>query len=90
MSINPLHLWNGTEVEDGLVVEAGDVGDAVWNQLQGVGDEFVQTVHRPCTILHRCQIQQLIPVLTPHLKQKESGFIQDSHLEIKNKNSAFL
>ena len=67
-------MWNGAEVKDGLVVQMGHVGDAVRDQLQSVGDEFVQAVHSLCTILHLCQVINLVPVLTPNLRQRERKY----------------
>lgn len=45
------HLGDGTEVEDTLVFEAGQVGEDVGDVVEGVGDELVQALHGHVNVL---------------------------------------
>ena len=62
------HLWDGTEVEDALVAEAGHVGEDVRNVMEGVGDEFVETGDCLAPPLRAGQLQHLLAVLAPCLQ----------------------
>ena len=39
-----MYLRNGTEVEDALVANARHVEQNVWNVLEGISDEEIETV----------------------------------------------
>lgn len=61
------HLWNGTEVKDTLVVQAGQVGDNIGNVPQSVGDQKVETGQRRLQLLRLSQVLQTACKLTPRL-----------------------
>ena len=67
-----VYLWDGTEVEDRLVLQLRHVGDAVGNQFQSIGDEFIQTVDSLPAILLCSQVDQSVFILAPNLKHKRN------------------
>ena len=51
------YLWNGTEVEDTLVLNAWHVFEYIRHMLQGVGDEVIQTVDSIRSILFKFEVR---------------------------------
>ena len=62
-----MYLWNGTEIEDALVAQAGQVGDDVRDVSQSVSDQQVETGQSRLQLLRLGQVLQTARELTPSL-----------------------
>lgn len=66
----PAYLWNCTEVEYTLVVNARHVQQYIRYMLQCISDEIIETVNSCHFVLWQSQILQTSTKLTPSLHSK--------------------
>lgn len=69
---NKSDLRNGTEVEDALVAEAGQVCDDVWDVVEGIGHQQVEAGQSGAQVLRMSEILQTLRELTPGLRSRSS------------------
>lgn len=69
-----MYLWNGAEIKDALVAQAGQVGDNVRDVSQSVSDQQVETEESRIQLLGLSQVLQMIFKLTPSLHRHTNCF----------------
>lgn len=62
-----MYLWNCAEVEDALVLQAGQVGDNIGDVSQSVSDQKVETGESRVQLLRLSKVLQATCKLTPSL-----------------------
>lgn len=62
-----MYLWNGTEIEDALVAQAGQIGDNIRDVMQSISDQQVETGKSRLQLLGLSQVLQTTCKLTPSL-----------------------
>lgn len=66
-----MYLRNSTEIEDALVVQAGQVGNNIGDMSQCISDKQVETRQSRLQLLGLGQILQTAGKLTPSLHRHE-------------------
>lgn len=61
------YLWNGTEIKDALVAQAGQVGNNIRDVTQSISDQKVETGQRRLQLLRLGQILKTACKLAPSL-----------------------
>lgn len=62
-----VYLWNGTEIEDALVAQAGQVGNNIRDVTKSISDQQVETRETQLQLLRLGQVLQTTCKLTPGL-----------------------
>ncbi len=69
-----VYLWNGAEIEDALVAQAGQVGDNVRDVSQSISDQQVETGESRIQLLGLSKVLHMTCKLTPGLHRDTNGF----------------